>query len=92
MRIAFGILARSPRTAPSFDQPLQLLGAALQSLTSELLFASNLDLGALVLDHFQDSVSVVAEGAPGAKVDIVYFRFENGQVVTFSQLHYAPRH
>ena len=62
-----------------------------RTLTSELLFASNLDLGALVLDHFHDNVSVVAEGAPGSKVDVVYFRFENGQVVTFSQLHYSPR-
>lgn len=56
----------------------------------EILFASDSDLGALVLDHLRESLRVTHTGRPAtSRVDIVYLRFHEGDLVAFSQLHYS---
>lgn len=58
----------------------------------ELLFASDPELGALVIDHLPESLKIVQAGPEAeTRIDVLYLRFRQGDLVNFSQLHYIPR-
>ena len=58
----------------------------------EVLFTSEEWLGDLLLDHLDDGLKVIHRGQEeGPYTAILYLRFEDGMLTTFSQKHFVKQ-
>jgi hypothetical protein len=61
-------------------------------LDKKLLFSSNPELGKRVLEQLDDSLEVVSGGdSAGPFLDVFFLTFQSGEMVVFSQSHYAVK-